>query len=90
MVNLTRAHNELFRRMPDEMFPSLQALADHSRQRKELSVERWERPQDITITSDLTLAGRRRQSGLPTKRLVFYATLSSGSHRERDRESSHS
>ena len=56
MVNLTRAHNELFRRMPDEMFPSLQALADHSRQQKEQSVERWERPQDVTITSDLTLA----------------------------------
>jgi hypothetical protein len=56
MVNLTRAHNELFRRMPDEMFPSLQALAGHSRQRKEQSVERWERPQDVTITSDLTLA----------------------------------
>ena len=56
MAILTRAHQELFRRSPDEVFPSLEALVDHVRQQKEQSTERWERPQDVEITSDLTLA----------------------------------
>jgi hypothetical protein len=56
MAILTRAHQELFRRSPDEVFPSLEALVDYVRRQKEQSTERWERPQDVEITSDLTLA----------------------------------
>jgi hypothetical protein len=38
------------------MFSSLSELTEHAQQQRQHSVERWERPQDIAITSDLTLA----------------------------------
>jgi len=47
MTNLTRAHNELFRRTADECFPSLQALWDHTHKRKERSIDHWHPPQDV-------------------------------------------
>ena len=47
MSNLTRAHNELFRRAPDESFPSLAALAEHCRHETQNSVDRWELPQSL-------------------------------------------
>lgn len=47
MANLTRAHQELFRRDPDESFPSLQALLAHCRDEQERSSDRWELPQTI-------------------------------------------
>ena len=34
MANLKRAHEELFRREPDELFPDLPALIDHCRPRQ--------------------------------------------------------
>lgn len=47
MSNLTRAHNELFRRAPDESFPSLESLVEHCRDEKQNSVDRWELPQSM-------------------------------------------
>lgn len=47
MVNLTRAHEELFRRSPDENFASLSDLLAHSVGEKERSKDRWELPQTM-------------------------------------------
>ncbi len=45
MQNLTRAHNELFRRTPDERFSSLIELWQHCQNEKEESVEQWHPPE---------------------------------------------
>jgi predicted GNAT family acetyltransferase len=45
MANLKHAHNELFRRGPDECFASLEDLWDHCRTRKRESTDRWHPPQ---------------------------------------------
>jgi hypothetical protein len=45
----------LFRRKPDEIFPSLSALSDYCRTQRDQSQDLWERPQEVSITSDLTL-----------------------------------
>ena len=50
--NLTRAHDQLFRRTPDETFPSLQALWEHCQAEKERSTDRWRPPQAIRPTPD--------------------------------------
>lgn len=55
MTTLTQANQELFRRGPDECFDSLPALADHCRQQWENSADRWERPEQLLLTHDLTL-----------------------------------
>lgn len=47
MSNLTRASNELFRRSPDECFPSLDALRAHCDDQKRLSLDRWHPPQEL-------------------------------------------
>lgn len=47
MANLTRAHDELFRRGPDEQFESLPELLAHCRGSKERARDRWELPQTI-------------------------------------------
>jgi len=47
MQNLTRASNELFRRTPDESFPSLQALWEHCHKRRESSLDHWHPPQHL-------------------------------------------
>lgn len=47
MQSLTRASHELFRRGPDESFPSLQALWEHCSKRKECSVDHWHPPQSL-------------------------------------------
>ena len=56
MANLTEASKELFRRTPDECFPSLTALLEHSRQQKEACVDRWVAPREIQTNP--TDAGR--------------------------------
>lgn len=56
MTVLTRAQEELFQRPDDERFPSLEALAAHCRAMRERSLDRWERPGQIVVTSDLNLA----------------------------------
>jgi hypothetical protein len=47
MANLKRAHEELFRREPDEQFPDLPALIDHCSRDKEQSRDRWQLPQTL-------------------------------------------
>jgi len=44
MQNLTRAHNELYRRSPDEHFPTLDALWRHCQEQKERSIDQWHAP----------------------------------------------
>ena len=47
MQNLTRAHDELFRRTPDETFETLQSLWEHTQAEKERSTDRWRPPQTL-------------------------------------------
>lgn len=44
MQNLTRASKELFRRTPDETFPSLDTLVGYCRQQREASEDHWVPP----------------------------------------------
>jgi len=55
MVMLTRAHQELFRRKPDEAFDSLESLYDRVASDRENSNDNWVPYEDLTITHDLTL-----------------------------------
>lgn len=52
---LTKAHQELFRRGPDETFSSLQALHERCLLDKEHSHDLWHPPQELLPTSDMTL-----------------------------------
>jgi len=54
MTNLTTAHRELFRRGPDETFPTFEALHEHCQGLRNESTDLWERPQGMTITHDLS------------------------------------
>jgi len=45
--NLTDASRELFKRQPDECFPSLTALWEHCQRQKEACVDRWVAPRSI-------------------------------------------
>ena len=47
MTHLTRAHQELFRRTPDEQFQSLPALSAHCQDLRDQSADRWELPQAL-------------------------------------------
>ncbi|NLX97806.1 MAG: DUF932 domain-containing protein [Rhodopirellula sp.] len=44
MSNLTRASRELFRRMPDETYSSLEALVSHCQRQREQSEDHWISP----------------------------------------------
>lgn len=55
MTTLTKAHEELFRRCPDECFESLDSLYSHCSRSREQSTDLWERPQDISLSHDLTV-----------------------------------
>jgi hypothetical protein len=57
MATLTKAHDELFKRGPDECFASFDTLHQHCSRQREQSADLWERPQDITLTHDLTICG---------------------------------
>ena len=57
MATLTKAHQELFKRGPDECFESFDDLYDHCAEQRESSIDLWERPQDLSITDDLTIDG---------------------------------
>ncbi|MBX9790003.1 MAG: DUF932 domain-containing protein [Pirellulales bacterium] len=48
--NLTRAHDELFRRADDERFESLSSLSAHLRAKKEHSKDRWHPPTGIATS----------------------------------------
>ena len=56
MTNLTKAHEELYRRTPDETFASMQALWDHCRRQQEQSADRWHAPNAISTRADSALA----------------------------------
>lgn len=47
MTNLTRASHELFRRTPDEVFPSLDVFHKHFRWQKDQSAEVWQPPRTL-------------------------------------------
>lgn len=54
MVTLKRAHQELFRRKPDEAFDSFEALYRKVSSDRENSIDNWVPHEDLTITHDLT------------------------------------
>src|SRR4051812_11748934 len=49
MANLTRAHNELFRRQPDERFATLTDLSNYCREQKRASADRWKPLQELQV-----------------------------------------
>ena len=55
MATLTRAHQELFRRTPDECYPSFDSLYKKCADDHIASDDLWSRPQDVEIFHDLTL-----------------------------------
>ncbi len=55
MATLTRAHQELFRRKPDECFDSFDDLYEKCRSDREQSKDLWVPSQELTLTHDLTL-----------------------------------
>lgn len=57
MANLKKAHHELFKRGPDECFQSLPSLHEYCTHQREQSEDIWQRPQDLTLTHDLTICG---------------------------------
>lgn len=52
MAILTQGSRELFRRTPDECFPSLPELHQHCQAQKEASVDRWHPPQNLWPHTD--------------------------------------
>ncbi len=55
MATLRRAHEELFRRTPDECFDSLDSLYQKCNQDREQSEDLWIRPDDVALTQDMTV-----------------------------------
>jgi histone H3/H4 len=49
MVNLMRAHKELYRRQPDERFATLDDLWKHCCQSREASTDRWTPPSELEV-----------------------------------------
>lgn len=62
MATLTKAHQELFKRGPDECFDSFESLYQHCAQDRAHSHDRWEHPQNLTIADDLTIRGTDGES----------------------------
>ena len=48
-MNLTRASHELFRRTPDECFPSLGVLSQHTAWQKQEALEIWQPPRTLSV-----------------------------------------
>jgi histone H3/H4 len=61
MQNLTRAHNELFRRTDDEAFSSLPELLRHCQAEKAKSLDRWHAP--LSILPEAEASGLRLTLG---------------------------
>ena len=64
---LGRAHEELFRRSPDERFSSLTELHEHCRQEKQFSTDTWQLPQTLRprlINGELSIALESDADGL--------------------------
>ena len=58
MTNLTKAHEELFRRSPDETFASFDALREHCNRSRSGSEDHWVAAEELVLTHDLTLCLR--------------------------------
>ncbi len=56
MTNLTKAHEDLYRRTPDETFGSMQQLWEHCYRMREQSQDRWHAPSAISTRADNALA----------------------------------
>ena len=54
-TNLTRASQELFRRTPDECFATFADLRQHCEAQRNASQDRWHLPQDLVLSSEMTL-----------------------------------
>lgn len=54
MATLTKAHNELFKRNPDECFSSYDKLYAHCDGQRQQSADFWKQPDDLTLTHDMT------------------------------------
>ena len=52
MATLTLAHRELYRRAPDERFPSLDALVDFCREQQRESRDLWKPPGQLQVAED--------------------------------------
>lgn len=57
MATLTKAHEELFRRSPDECFDSLAELSFHCASERAASRDLWEHPHQLRIDEDLSIRG---------------------------------
>ena len=55
MATLKKAHDELFRRTPDEAYGSFNDLYEQCSKQRLQSEDLWERPQDLTLTHDMTV-----------------------------------
>lgn len=55
MVTLSKAHQELFRRTPDECFDSLDSLYGHCLDDQDRSTDQWVRPQELVLSHDMTI-----------------------------------
>jgi len=53
-MNLTRASKELFRRTPDECFPSLGVLSQHVQWQKQQALEIWQPPRSLNVQQVVT------------------------------------
>ena len=53
-MNLTRASRELFRRTPDECFPSLGVLNQHCQWQKQQALEIWQPPRQLNVEQVVT------------------------------------
>ena len=49
MPHLTKAHDELLKRSPDEVFPDLKTLYNHCHEQKKNATEKWHAPSDIGV-----------------------------------------
>lgn len=64
MSSLIKAHQELFRRKPDERFSSIEELYRHCQEEKERSIEQWHAPaQVVPECNDETLVLRVNGNG---------------------------
>lgn len=55
MATLTKAHNELFKRRPDEVFASYEELYTHCDRQRQESTDLWKRPGEFALTHDMTI-----------------------------------
>jgi len=63
MGNLMSAHKELFKRSPDEVFSSLDALLAFTREQRERSSDRWHAPEGIAIEANGAILARLENDG---------------------------